>query len=78
MAKVLKLKFKGSLGNAHTMQVTHPKDGLTKEVVEEAMNAISNAHLFVGKNDEESFTMPQGAAYVSTTTEPIYAVDADK
>lgn len=78
MAKILKLKFKGSLGNAHTMQVTHPKAGLTKEVVEDAMNSIANAHLFMGKNDEESFSLPQGAAYVSTTTEPIYAVDSDK
>lgn len=78
MAKILKLKFKGSLGNVHTLQVAHPKDGLTKEVVEDAMNKIANTHLFMGKNDEENFSTPQGASYVSTTTEPIYAVDSDK
>ena len=44
--KELELKFKNAVGKSRTITVKAPKDGLTKEEVENAMNAIVAANVF--------------------------------
>ena len=44
--KELELKFKNAAGKSRTITVKAPKDGLTKEEVENAMNAIVAANVF--------------------------------
>ena len=44
--KELELKFKNASGKSRTLTVKAPKDGLTKEEVDAAMNAIVAANVF--------------------------------
>ena len=44
--KELELKFKNASGKSRTLTVKDPKDGLTKEEVDAAMNAIVAANVF--------------------------------
>ena len=44
--KELELKFKNASGKNRTLTVKDPKDGLTKEEVDAAMNAIVAANVF--------------------------------
>lgn len=70
METYLKLKFKGSMGNSHFIRIAKPKKGLTKEVVQEAMESIAAAHAFQ-KNDEVMYVTPVSAKYVTTTEEAV-------
>ena len=44
--KELELKFKNASGKSRTLTVKDPKDGLTKEEADAAMNAIVAANVF--------------------------------
>ena len=44
--KELELKFKNASGQSRTLTVKAPKDGLTKEEVDAAMNVIVAANVF--------------------------------
>lgn len=45
--KELERKFKNASGKSRTLTVKDPKDGLTKEEVDAAMNAIVAANVFI-------------------------------
>ena len=50
--KELELKFKNESGQSRTLTVKAPKDGLTKEEVETAMNAIVAANVFTSNGGD--------------------------
>ncbi|MBQ8919508.1 MAG: DUF2922 domain-containing protein [Acidaminococcaceae bacterium] len=50
--KELELKFKNAAGQSRTITVKNPKDGLTKEEVDTAMNAIVAANVFTSNGGD--------------------------
>ncbi|WP_375663878.1 DUF2922 domain-containing protein [Bartonella sp. CL63NXGY] len=76
-ATVLKLTFIGSLGKSHTIQIANPKKGLDKDTVLNAMNKIAQTHMFF-KNDEELYVTPKRAAYLTSSSEPVFVANADE
>ena len=50
--KELELKFKNASGQSRTLTVKAPKDGLTKEEVEAAMDAIVTANVFTSNGGD--------------------------
>lgn len=75
MVTILNLKFKDSLGKTHNIKLSHPKKDLKQDTVRKAMEMISQTHLLI-KNDTELAQQAIGAAYVSTTNEPIFSDEA--
>ena len=50
--KELELKFRNAAGQSHTITVKNPKDGLTKEEVDTAMNTIVAANVFTSNGGD--------------------------
>ena len=50
--KELELKFRNAAGQSRTITVKNPKDGLTKEEVDTAMNAIVAANIFTSNGGD--------------------------
>ena len=50
--KELELKFKNASGQSRTLTVKAPKDGLTKEEVDAAMNTIVEANVFTSNGGD--------------------------
>ena len=50
--KELELKFKNASGKSRTLTVKDPKDGITKEEVDAAMNAIVAANVFTSNGGD--------------------------
>ena len=50
--KELELKFKNASGQSRTLTVKAPKDGLTQEEVDAAMNAIVAANVFTSNGGD--------------------------
>lgn len=50
--KELELKFRNAAGQSRTITVKNPKDGLTKEEVDTAMNAIMAANVFTSNGGD--------------------------
>ncbi|MBQ9283725.1 MAG: DUF2922 domain-containing protein [Acidaminococcaceae bacterium] len=50
--KELELKFRNAAGQSRTITVKNPKDGLTKEEVDTAMNAIVAANVFTSNGGD--------------------------
>ncbi|MBB1063526.1 DUF2922 domain-containing protein [Limosilactobacillus fastidiosus] len=63
--KTLNLMFKGSLGKKHLLKLSYANDQLNAATVRQAMNQLSNTHLFF-KNDEDIYATPVSAKYVDT------------
>jgi hypothetical protein len=77
MAKrVLKLSFKNEKNKTKTITIADPKDGLSKEVVQDAMSKIVAAKAF-SKEEVELYTSVDSAKYYTTQSDEIFDTDAE-
>lgn len=68
---VLQLHFVGSDNKKHTFSFNKAVPGLTSEQLATAMATIADAAIF-NRKDVDLYTEAVSAAYVHTTTQPVY------
>lgn len=76
MKKVLKLSFKNEKNKTKTITIADPKDGLSKEVVQNAMSNIVEAKAF-SKDEVNLYAAVDGAKYYTTQSDEIFDTDAE-
>lgn len=69
--KVLKLSFKNQKDKTKTITIANPKEGLSKEVVQDAMSKIVAAKAF-SKEKVELYTSVDSAKYYTTQSDEIF------
>ena len=69
--KVLKLNFKNPKDKTKTITIANPKEGLSKEVVQDAMSKIVAAKVF-SKEEVELYTSVDSAKYYTTQSDEIF------
>ena len=74
--KVLKLNFKNPKDKTKTITIANPKEGLSKEVVQDAMSKIVAAKAF-SKEEVELYTSVDSAKYYTTQSDEIFDTDAE-
>lgn len=70
--KTLNLSYQGSLGQGHVLKLAYANENLSEATVREAMNDLAGLQLFQ-KGEDLLYATPQGAHYVTTTTDPIFS-----
>lgn len=77
MAKrVLKLSFKNEKNKTKTITIANPKEGLSKEVVQDAMSKIVGAKAF-SKEEVNLYAAVDSAKYYTTQSDEIFDTDAE-
>lgn len=77
MAKrVLKLSFKNEKNKTKTIAIANPKEGLSKEVVQDAMSKIVEAKAF-SKEEVNLYATVDSAKYYTTQSDEIFDTDAE-
>ena len=69
--KVLKLSFKNQKDKTKTITIANPKEGLSKEVVQDAMAKIVAAKAF-SKEEVELYTSVDSSKYYTTQSDEIF------
>lgn len=70
--KTLNLNYKGSLGQGHVLKLAYANENLSEATVRKAMTDLAALQLFQ-KGEDQLYDNPQGAHYVTTTTDPIFS-----
>lgn len=77
MAKrVLKLSFKNEKNKTKTITIANPKEGLSKEAVQDAMAKIVGAKAF-SKEEVNLYATVDSAKYYTTQSDEIFDTDAE-
>ena len=77
MAKrVLKLSFKNEKNKTKTITIANPKEGLSKEVVQDAMSKIVEAKAF-SKEEVNLYATVDSAKSYTTQSDEIFDTDAE-
>ena len=74
--KVLKLNFKSQKNKIKTITIANPREGLSKEVVQDAMSKIVAAKAF-SKEEVELYTSVDSAKYYTTQADEIFDNEAE-
>ena len=74
--KVLKLNFKNQKDKIKTITIANPKEGLSKEVVQDAMSKIVEAKAF-SKEEVNLYATVDSAKYYTTQSDEIFDTDAE-
>lgn len=70
--KTLNLTFKGSLGKKHLLKLSYASENLSAETIRQAMNQLSTAGAFTGKDGESIYATPVVAKYVDTVSTVLF------
>lgn len=70
--KTLNLTFKGSLGKKHLLKLSYASESLSAETVRQAMDQLSSAGAFTGKDGENIYATPISAKYVDTVSTVLF------
>ncbi|MDQ7096311.1 DUF2922 domain-containing protein [Desulfosporosinus sp. PR] len=68
--KVLRLSFSNASGNAVTITLPQPKEGITAAEIEAAMDLIIARNIFLSPGGE--LVSKRDAGIINTTTEDLY------